>query len=1183
LEQLESTDTRDRARSLERPRSEATDANIFYEKYLNVGALTSPLKQKNEAIEQFRLSENTLLKELASSNDRSKSETRESLAATHALLALIYWLYPNHPGYDRIRNARKMLRNAFDAIGKSPNEFSESYVVGLLIQLRVLPFLIRSKKAETQELEAARQKAMSLVDKLSLQKDSALQEYRSLAFRAILFEGLGFSYWQLERDSQKACSVLDKSTWHFSEALKLAPFSNPSEKKVEASLAQAINQFLSSFASVAYWDLGLCHDDQSDKLEGEERLNLTRQARTDYEKSFEYSKATSWNNYKGLSAYMIATSFATESETEIDPKKVKTLLTQATKMGEEALQYLSLWSTYEADFLGGSWIAGYYIRLADYCAPSARHKYMLRSLELVSKAEKLLETRETKLGRWSHFQIGDIFQRIANYYRQTALNRRESSVKEKLGPQHDSKFIVEQLIRSLEYSAKSKMYYREDRFAIRLVDGCLLHADVCYNLLNCEISNEDRKKYSRLAKRACTQAEAVSTKKGWNEHAAQSNWLVAQILDRESRYGESALSYTRACGFYNSALKSSPPGSRLYSDYEKYMLAWSKIELAKQSHRASNFGEAARNYRESSELIAQTMRWAKRADLFIAESLIEDAEEKSLRNDDLTSSVESFGKAIEHLTRFIDDTKKEAANPDAPAFEALGLQLKSFCNARIILENSKQAYRIGNIEQSLGGLSSAEEIFHGLASNPVFSDSLRANELESMASLCNALRSFQTAQLSGRHELYLEARNIFGKASEESRSKALQPLLAGLSNFAAFLYYSKEIEKSLDTSLGVDLIAECDRSLVSAEASFSKLGNRSFLNMMKASKHILDATIKMSAAEREVERDTEKARLYSEARKSLSHASRYYELLGSSSRVKDALKMISEVKNHQKLIPLAHDIIAEIASNQIIYTAIASSSVIEQTPGDSARDMEQDYIALEHKIANDYISLGSTGEICFTISNFGNEVASLVRIDSALPEGVDVEKCEYTLNDEKSVKLEFKIEPGTSKQISLTFKPTSAGDFVWHPSIVYINSLHKYKISRGGQIRCTVESTMDFKTLAAEKNDFEEMARKLRKERELIRANPSEGSADAEAKITDQIFSLNEKISTIEERFLKTKNELEAMREELERVQSELSSLNARDDTSPRAEEKAALEAQEKLLKTRIERRRSLLEQVQPS
>ena len=115
--------------------------------------------------------------------------------------------------------------------------------------------------------------------------------------------------------------------------------------------------------------------------------------------------------------------------------------------------------------------------------------------------------------------------------------------------------------------------------------------------------------------------------------------------------------------------------------------------------------------------------------------------------------------------------------------------------------------------------------------------------------------------------------------------------------------------------------------------------------------------MKMNAAEREMESASVKAKLYREAQKSLTRASRYYELLGSSKRVKESLRMIGAVRNHQKLIPLAHDIIAEIASNQIIYTAISSANLFDQSPENSARELASAFVVLDLNLPKPYMTL----------------------------------------------------------------------------------------------------------------------------------------------------------------------------------------------------------------------------------
>ncbi len=237
---------------------------------------------------------------------------------------------------------------------------------------------------------------------------------------------------------------------------------------------------------------------------------------------------------------------------------------------------------------------------------------------------------------------------------------------------------------------------------------------------------------------------------------------------------------------------------------------------------------------------------------------------------------------------------------EAKSFTRLGRHLSLFCDARILLEKSKEDFRTGNVERSVTGLSEAEAAFSKLSCDFSLTDQLEANELMSLASLCSALKYFQRAQIDGDAALILKAENIFSEASERSKSASLKPLLKGLSCFAAFLYSSKLVEQSLDSSIDVERLTECSRVIDSAERILSKLGNRSFLSMLRASKHILDASIKISAAEREVEDHESKANLYSQAQRSLSLASKYYSELGSSEKMKESLRLLSTVKQSRE-------------------------------------------------------------------------------------------------------------------------------------------------------------------------------------------------------------------------------------------------------------------------------------------
>jgi hypothetical protein len=88
-----------------------------------------------------------------------------------------------------------------------------------------------------------------------------------------------------------------------------------------------------------------------------------------------------------------------------------------------------------------------------------------------------------------------------------------------------------------------------------------------------------------------------------------------------------------------------------------------------------------------------------------------------------------------------------------------------------------------------------------------------------------------------------------------------------------------------------------------------------------------------------------------------------------------------------------------------------------------------------------------------------------------------------------------------------------------------------------------------------------------------------------EERLTEEIYTIREKISRIEEELLRTKNEYDLMVEELQRIRSDIEATRRRRISAStfrggEADDNANLLAEEKLLETRIERRRLQLEQA---
>ncbi|MHB8567140.1 MAG: hypothetical protein ACYC7D_11480 [Nitrososphaerales archaeon] len=1120
---------------------------VFFSNYAALPALSKEATKKGEAVELFHTSRG-MLESLLRSTATGAPNRNTNLPVYHALLSLLYWLYPNYLGYNRMKNALAMFRHAKAATSSSANSSSEAFVTGLFIQLRILPFLVRSKKADPRTLSTARELALVLIESNSQKKSN-------LELIGIVLDGLGFSYYQLERDKKNAISYLTRSL----ECLYVGEKQIAEEMKqgTPARSLKAKFSFYQALAAVTYCDLAICYESEAEIKEGQEMFSFLRLARSHYQKAYDYAKRTPWHFYKGLSAYDLSGTYAKEGEIEIEKEKAIELLKKAVAAGEESLEWFSLWSTFESDFVGGLGITTFLQKLAKNSDSLERRRLMDRSMKLALKAESVVNKKRSL--RYTLVNLGDVYYHTAEYYRELAVSSRESS---KISGNASAVLLD----RSLVYCLKSKSFYREERYSNRSVEASLLASDICYELLTIRIGNgsiysANKRRYANTVRRLCNSAIRTSQKFGWNERVAESNWHLAQVFGKEGNFGEAANYYEKAYESYLQAM-SSAPKARLYQDLAYYMLAWNRIEKAKVAHRKSDFTTASDLYREASTLVSRSRRWQTSSELYMAESLVEKAEDESLANN-AQASIDLFDKAALSLSRFMAEIKSEQIE-EKFSYEELANELLTFCNARVILEKSKDAYRIGDIQKSITGLTQAGDMFSNLSRESLALDSSRANELDSLASLCAALTSFQKAQLSGDSKLFLEARQIFGEAALQSRSRVLKPLLQGLASFSEFLYSSKKIQESLGSNLDIELIVECNKALDSAEVMFRKLGNKSFLGMLRASKHILDATINMGAAEREIENAGEKTRLYSRAQKSLSLAARYYKSLGSSKRVQESIQLMSEVKSHQRLIPLAHDIIAEVAANQIIFTAISSSTVFEQSPQSSSAVLSSAYVVLDIEIPKPYIQFNEEFSYAITLINLGKETAITAKIDDAVPEGFEVVDCAYVISEDRSLSLNTRIEPSSSKQIMITAKPVASGERIWHPSLVYLDSSRKYRITKAETARLVVESES--------KADYHQLiARKSSLEAELADCAKGEDASE-------KIFTLKEQISKIEEELLRAKNEFVSMNQNLENTRVDLAALNSSESFNP--EVLAELKTGEKILIERIEKRRKLLEEA---
>jgi hypothetical protein len=603
-------------------------------------------------------------------------------------------------------------------------------------------------------------------------------------------------------------------------------------------------------------------------------------------------------------------------------------------------------------------------------------------------------------------------------------------------------------------------------------------------------------------------------------------------------------------------------------DLRLYMLSRKKIERAKQAHSSSKFDIASRYYEEASAYLLHTASWKNEAHLFLAESLLEKAEIFSLKGK-TRPAIELLEKSRSHLTRFMAEPRKEEGR-NSLAFHNLASELIAFCEARISLETSMQFYWEGDIDLSNEVLRKARARFEELASSNLSSDINNVEELRSMALHCDALENFQRAQTQDDPQLYLVAKETFEKAAELTMSRSFRQLLLGLAHFSTFLFDSNETVESLESTFDVDAFARCNEELDRASGIFRKIGNKPLLDMLRGSKHILDATIKMSAAEREIQRVDVKAALYSRAKKSLSLASKYYGLAGLAKGY-ESLKMIAEEKNQETL---AGDISAETSSPEAAYSETAKSYVAKQSFRES---YEQTAVLIEHEFERAFLASGETSKLAFTISNISGEPCTALRINEAIPDDFEILYSEYEVSARQSVILNERLEPGSSISLKLFCRTNSPGQFVWRPTLLYADAAKNFKASRSqGAQHVTVESSSpeDLRLLIKEKQIIKKCVEDLLK---VMAPAESEPESSEGNRLAEETYSLKRIIAEIDEKFTRAKYEMKEMRTELKRVESDLRALRAGPKVAEREEERINLKDERRWLVERLKRKRALL------
>jgi len=407
-------------------------------------------------------------------------------------------------------------------------------------------------------------------------------------------------------------------------------------------------------------------------------------------------------------------------------------------------------------------------------------------------------------------------------------------------------------------------------------------------------------------------------------HVAESNWGIAQIYDKLSEFQKATNNYDLAAKAYELSSKKMPQLQEFYSNYSKYMKAWSQIEQAKYFHSIEDYLEAKINYEKAAKIHQTTNPWNYLAPNYLAWANMEEAESLS-RKESTQKAKQVFNKALEQFSRAEEVIKQKLGEITSTEEKDMILRLsktsglrRKYCQARILLEDAKLLDREGKYLQSSKSYGEAAQKIEAII-DKVDVEAGR-KELEYLATLCRAWEKMAVAEEATSSESYLEAARLFEEAKSYCYTKKASLWVLGNSNFCKGLAAGVRYQ----TDLELKDHARAKSFMKSASTNYSKAGFEAASEYARATQRLFDAYLFMNQAE--IEADQEKrAKQYQMAENLLQIAAGSFIKAKQPEKTAQVKGILANVKEEKALAASLSDVMhaPTITSSTMSFTGLS--------------------------------------------------------------------------------------------------------------------------------------------------------------------------------------------------------------------------------------------------------------------
>ncbi|MFX1438068.1 MAG: hypothetical protein ACFFAA_12875, partial [Promethearchaeota archaeon] len=434
-----------------------------------------------------------------------------------------------------------------------------------------------------------------------------------------------------------------------------------------------------------------------------------------------------------------------------------------------------------------------------------------------------------------------------------------------------------------------------------------------------------------------------SSERGYYYYTAACYEYIARLEDRLGNHMASAEYYQKAHKAHDDSLSSMEykPLKERTIEKKHYTKAWNFIEEAKAYHKRENHIKAKEKYEVAAEILKSLSSFNYEASYYGAWGVLEEAEDlsKKERYDDAIESYEKtrdlFDNAI-FTIRFI--RKNVRRSKELKKLEKVAKVRMNHCSARINLDEARILGKKGDHIAAAEKFSNAATQFRDICI--LYKIKRERAEIEAIYHLCRAWESMELAENYEDPEKFVEAANLFVKASDYFTESKLKFLAQGNSNFCLALESGCKFDQTHNIDIKKSLYPNVKSILRNAADLYEKGGFKNGADWALATSTYFDAAWHLIQADNELDVN-KKQEFLNYGSNYLKSSAKLFQKAGYKEKEKEVLERLNRVMKEEKILVSALNTINKPSVSRSIEGIITPSCPIETSQSPRIREIQQ--------------------------------------------------------------------------------------------------------------------------------------------------------------------------------------------------------------------------------------------------